>query len=137
MYAANSWLQNKPIRFRIQPVTSSEHTFAGLFLEAFSDALFFSAGREVSDWETLSSRILEAALDWLSPNGKRSPRSVEGVTEKAEALCSALNLLRFLLLREGTDETNHTGVSLSGVDTSSLAGFLLRVAAVSRMTFSR
>ncbi len=53
--------------------------------------------------------LLLAALDWIDPHGSHgwAPNSI---MSNVEPICSALNLCRFLLLREQAHSSNHTEV---------------------------
>ena len=62
------------------------------------------------DWEALQPSLLPAALDWILPSGRHCAREEASLIEKADAVSAALNLYRWLLLKE-----QNTGSDLTGV----------------------
>lgn len=61
-------------------------------------------------WHLLRPMLLSAALDWIDPHGSHGWAPPNSTTNSIEPICSALNLCRFLLLREQAHSSNHTEV---------------------------
>lgn len=70
-----------------------------------------SAGEEL-DQEAFFDLLLQEATDWLPPDGIGCPQDVESLCDRAEAVCAALNLLRFLLIRDSSMASNSGRVSI-------------------------
>ena len=63
-----------------------------------------------NDWEALQPSLLPAALDWILPSGRLCALEEASLIEKADAVSAALNLYRWLLLKERKSGSNLTGV---------------------------
>ena len=61
-------------------------------------------------WQLLRPMLLSAALDFLEPHGSHGWAPPNSITNSIEPICSALNLCRFLLLREQAHSSNYTEV---------------------------
>lgn len=61
-------------------------------------------------WQQLCPTLLDSVLAWIDPQGQHG--WTQGLLEGLEPLCAALNLCRFLLLRECGQQSNLTGVRL-------------------------
>ena len=65
------------------------------------------------DWAKLRLRLLPTALAWLGGYADFGDDTGKALMRKGEAVCAALNLYRYMLLRESQDQTNFTGVQPS------------------------
>jgi len=61
-------------------------------------------------WQLLRPMLLTAALDWIDPHGSHGWAPPNSIMSSIEPVCSALNLCRFLLLREQAHSSNYTEV---------------------------
>lgn len=64
-----------------------------------------------AEWNLLQPLLLSSALAWLDPHGSHGWALPNSIMSNIEAICSALNLCRFLLLREQATGSNLTEVS--------------------------
>ncbi|KAL0053374.1 hypothetical protein WJX82_004863 [Trebouxia sp. C0006] len=64
-------------------------------------------------WQLLRPMLLSAALDFLEPHGSHGWAPPNSITNSIEPICSALNLCRFLLLREQAHSSNYTEIRSS------------------------
>ncbi|KAL0033763.1 hypothetical protein WJX77_004457 [Trebouxia sp. C0004] len=64
-------------------------------------------------WQLLRPMLLKAALDWIDPHGSHGWTPPNSIMSSVEPMCSALNLCRFLLLREQAHSSNHTEIRSS------------------------
>lgn len=69
-------------------------------------------------WQLLRPMLLTAALEWIDPRGLHGWAPPNSIMSSIEPICSALNLCRFLLLREQAHSSNVTEIRSS----SSLTG---------------
>ena len=70
-------------------------------------------------WQLLQPILLDSAMAWLDPGGKHGWAPPKSPMNSIEPICAALNLCRFLMIRERADTTNatqvHTSTSVCGV----------------------
>ena len=66
-------------------------------------------------WQLLRPMLLTAALEWIDPHGLHGWAPPNSIMSSIEPICSALNLCRFLLLREQAHSSNVTEVVRHGV----------------------
>ncbi len=69
--------------------------------------LYFGADGQ---WQLLRPMLLSAAMDWIDPHGSHGWTAPNSIMSSIEPICSALNLCRFLLLREQAHSSNYTEV---------------------------
>ncbi|KAL0029559.1 hypothetical protein WJX79_004304 [Trebouxia sp. C0005] len=61
-------------------------------------------------WQLLRPMLLTAAMDWIDPHGSHGWGPPNSIMSSIEPICSALNLCRFLLLREQAHSSNWTEI---------------------------
>ena len=63
-------------------------------------------------WQLLQPILLGSAMAWLDPKGKHGWAPPESPINNVEPICAALNLCRFLMIREKANITNLTQVHM-------------------------
>ena len=71
------------------------------------NAICCNAGAD-RQWQLLQPILLDSAMAWLDPSGKYGWAPPESPMNNIEPICSALNLCRFLMIREKINSTNVT-----------------------------
>lgn len=66
-------------------------------------------------WQLLQPMLVDSAMAWLDPNGKHGWAPPESPMDNIEPICAALNLCRFLILRETASNSNITQVCISAL----------------------
>ena len=61
-------------------------------------------------WQLLQPLLLNSAMAWIDPDGKHGWAPPQSPVDHIEPICAALNLCRFLLIREEANGTELTQV---------------------------
>lgn len=64
-------------------------------------------------WQLLQPILLDSAMAWLDLKGKHGWAPPNSPINNAEPICAALNLCRFLMIKEKANNTNLTQVNTS------------------------
>ena len=66
--------------------------------------------------------LLESLLAWIDPHGSHGWAPPSSLMKNVEPICAALNLCRFLLLREGAHNSNWTEVNMIFISLACMHG---------------